>query len=375
MPGLSVVPADSKRLMKRFILLPEDLYRGDPNWVPPLYMDLRKKMDPARNPFFLKAEAAYFLAERDGRAVGRIAAIRNGQHNEYHKDKVGFFGFFECENDPASAGALADAAAAWLRGKGMDTMRGPASYSENDEYGLLVDGFDRPPMCIMPYNPPYYAALLESAGFRKAKDLWAWYMDKSLVNFPPSIDRIVERIRSKPDVRIRDIDVHDVRGELGRIKTIYNDAWHANWGFLPWTDELLEYMAPDFGKIIIPSLVLMAEIGGEPAGFSLVIPNINEPIQRIRGRLFPFGWLHLLRNMKKSKGLRYVVMGVREKFRKRGLETVFYVETLRRGKEMGFEFCEMSWILEDNQAMNSATEALGAKKYKTYRMYDKPIGG
>ncbi len=371
--GTSAVRVTTPRDMKKFVFLPDELYKGDPNWVPPLYMDLRRKMNPAKNPFFRNAEAAYFLAKRDGKAVGRIAAIRNGLHNEFHKDRTGFFGFFETSNDPDTAKALLDAAAGWLAQKGLNAMRGPASYSENEEYGLLVDGFDGPPVCLMPYNPPWYAGLLEATGCTKAKDLWAWYMDRSLVNFPPTMDRIVERIKTRPGVAFRDINPRDVKGELSRIKTIYNDAWNKNWGFLPWTDELLEYMAPDFKRIIIPSLVMIAEVDGEPAGFSLVIPNVNEPIQRIRGRLFPFGWLHLLRNLKKTKGVRYVIMGVREKYRKRGLETVFFVELLRRGVALGFEFCEMSWVLEDNQVMNSAIEALGAKKYRTYRIYDKPI--
>jgi hypothetical protein len=370
---LKVRRVESKKDLKKFIRLPWRLYRGDPNWVPPLMMDLRKRMNPKKNPFFRNAEVAYFLAERPDRPVGRICAIRNGLHNEYHRDKVGFFGFFESERDPEVTGALMDAAAEWLRGQGMDTMRGPANYSENEEYGLLVKGFDRPPMAIMPYNPEFYVDLLEGAGFLKAMDLYAWYVDRESINIPPKVERIVDRVRKKPGVTFRDVNVKDVRAELGRIKTIYNDAWSKNWGFLPWTDELLEYMAPDFKMILIPELVMLAEVNGEPAGFSLVIPDVNQLIKEIKGRLFPFGWIRMLTGLRKTRGIRYVVMGVREKFRIRGLETVFYVETLRRAKAMGYQFCEMSWVLEDNDRMNAAAEAVGGVVYKTYRIYDKKL--
>lgn len=373
--AVTVRNASSRRDRRRFLRLPFDLYRGDPHWVPPLAMDLRKRMNPRKNPFFRNAEVAYFLAERDGETAGRICAIRNGHHNDYHGDRVGFFGFFECRDDPEAAAALVDAAAGWVHAQGLDTLRGPASYSENEEYGLLVEGFDRPPVAIMPYNPPYYAGLLEGAGFSKAKDLWAWYLDRELMHMPDKVYRIVERIRRRPGVAFRDVNIRDVRNELGRIKTIYNDAWSENWGFLPWTDELLAYMAPDFKTILIPELVLMAEVDGEPAGFSLVIPDVNEPIQRIGGRLFPFGWITFLRGLRRTRGIRYVVMGVRKKFRNRGLETVFYVETLERAKARGHEFCEMSWVLEDNDLMNQAIEGFGARRYKTYRIYDKALEG
>jgi GNAT superfamily N-acetyltransferase len=359
--------------MRQFIRLPFSLYRDDPNWVPPLAMDLKRKMNPRKNPFFRNADVAYFLAERDGRITGRICAIRNGLHNDYHNDRVGFFGFFESENDPDTTEALVEGASQWLRDHGLDTMRGPASYSENEEYGLLVDGFDRPPMAIMPYNPPHYINLLEGAGFEKAKDLYAWYLDRDIMKIPKKLHRIVDRIRRRKGVVFRDVNLKDVKGELARIKTIYNDAWSDNWGFLPWTDDLLEYMAPDFKMILIPELVLLAEVDGEPAGFSLVIPDVNQPIKHIGGRLFPFGWLHLLRNIKKTKGIRYVVMGVCKKFRNRGLETVFYIETLTRGQARGHEFCEMSWVIEDNDLMNKAIESFGAQRYKTYRIYDKAL--
>jgi hypothetical protein len=371
--NLEIIPVDSVRKMKAFVYLPWEIYRGDPNWVPPLMMDLKKKMNPRKNPFFKNADVAYFLARRDSKYAGRIAAIRNGHHNEHHRDKVGFFGFFECEDREDTAGTLIEAASKWLRQKGMDTIRGPANYSENDEYGLLVEGFNRPPVAIMPYNPDYYERLLISSGFEKARDLYAWYVDRETIQIPPKLEKIVDRIRKRPGVSFRDVNIKDVKGELQKIKVVYNDAWKDNWGFLPWTDELLDYMAPDFKMILIPELVLMAEVDGEPAGFSLVIPNVNEAIQKIRGRLFPLGWLHLLLNVKKSKGIRYVVMGVRDKFRKRGLETVFYVETFKRAKAMGFQFMEMSWILEDNEVMNSEIKKFGAERYKTYRIFDKPL--
>lgn len=355
--------------MSQFLRLPWKVYKDDPLWVPPLISEVKKVLTPGRNPFWEHAERELFLAFEDNEPVGRIAAIVNGAHNETHSDNVGFFGFFECVNRYDAAEALLKAAAGWLKSKGMDAMRGPVNPSINDDVGFLLEGERRPPVIMMPYNPEYYLVFMEKFGLKKIKDLYAWYIDASM-NYPDKVYRIAERVAKRANAVVRPVDIKDFENELDKIKSIYNSAWEKNWGAVPMTDAEFEHLAGDFKRIIFPDLALLAEIDGKPVGFSLAVPDMNQVLGKLNGRLFPFGFFKLIGWRKKITGIRVIIMGVIEEFRNRGIETVFYVKTYQNGIKHGIKTAEMSWILDDNDAMNKALETMGAKLYKKYRIYE-----
>ena len=290
--SIRVRKVESRRDLQRFIRLPWRIYAGDPNWVPPLIMDVRSRLDRKKHPFFAHAEADYFLAERDGEVAGRVAAVVNRRHNAAHGEKIVFFGFFESVNDPGVARALLDAAAAWGRERGMDTLRGPASLSLNDECALLVEGFDSPPAVMMPYNPRYYSDLLTSAGLVKAKDLYAFFLDRGSAA-AERIRPVVERVRASGEFTIRKIDQHRAVEEARAIAAIYNDGWHKNWGFVPWTEDEMKHMVRDLVRFADPDIILFAEHHGRPVGFACGLPNFNEVLAKMNGRLLPFGWISL----------------------------------------------------------------------------------
>jgi GNAT superfamily N-acetyltransferase len=373
MGTLTVHPVRNRRELKQFILFPWKVYKGDPNWVPPLIVDMKEMLDKKKNPFFLHSDAEFFLARRDGEVVGRIAAIQNNRHNEFHKEKTGFFGFFEVLRDYDAASALFDAAASWLKDRGLELMRGPANYSTNDTVGFLLEGFERPPVVLMTYNPPYYLDFCQRYGFQKAKDLYAYLMtsDQPL---PEKAIRVAESLKRRENVEFRTVNMKRFWEEVELVFQIYNDAWSLNWGFVPLTREEIDHIAKQLKMILDPDLVLIALVNGEPAGFSLALPDINQALIKIRnGRLFPFGLPKLLWYMRKINGIRVFTMGVVRKYQKRGIDSLFYVETYRRGVAKGHRWGEFSWILEDNVMMNRAAESLGARVYKRYRIYDKPL--
>ena len=373
MGTLSVEPVRDKRDLKAFIRFPWKVYRDDPNWVPPLIIDMKKMLDKSKNPFFRHSDAEYFLARRNGEVVGRIAAILNNRHNEYHKEKTGFFGFFEVLEDFEAASALFDTAAAWLKDRGMTLMRGPTNFSTNDTCGFLLEGFGKPPVILMTYNPRYYLEFSERYGFVKAKDLYAYFMSSDQP-LPEKLVRISEHVRQREGLVFRTINMKRFWEEVETVFKIYNDAWSLNWGFVPLTKEETYHIAKDLKQIVDPDLVLIAEVKGEPAGFSLALPDVNQALIKVRdGRLFPFGLPKLLWYMRKVNGVRVFTMGVVRKFQKRGIDALFYVETYRRGTGKGHRWGEFSWILEDNVMMNRAAQALGARVYKKYRIYEKPI--
>ena len=370
--GLSVRPA-RRGDMRAFVRFPWAVYRDDPHWVPPLLHRERRRLNPAANPFFEHASIQPFVALRDGHVAGRIAAIVDERHNEYHGEPAGFFGFFECMDDADVAAELLQAAGDWLRVRGMTVMRGPFNPSTSDSLGILVDGFGSPPAILMAYNPPYYPGLLEGAGLVKARDLYAYYMHSSESEIPPKIARVAAAVRKRHGVSVRSGDPRRIRAEMDLIKLIHNEASGRNWGFVPKTEAELDRMARDLKRLVDPELALFAFVHGEPAGFSLALPDWNQAFRNLNGRLFPFGYLKLLRDRRHINLLRVYTTGVRPRFRNLGLDAIFYYETWVRGVGRGLLGGEFSWVLEDNVNMRNTLENMGARRHKTYRIYERSL--
>jgi GNAT superfamily N-acetyltransferase len=330
-----------------------------------------------KNPFFEHADAEYFIAERDGVVVGRIAAISNRLHNEIHGDQVGFFGFFECIDDQPVADALLTAAADWCRALGHDVLRGPASFSVNDECGLLVDGFDTPPTLMMPHNPRYYVPLLERGGFTKAKDLWVYQggSEERYVPVPERLARATELIRQRQGITLRALNMKDFEGEVERIKELYNSAWEKNWGFVPMTEREIDHLAEQFKPVVIPELVPMAEKDGKLIGFGIALPDLNVVFRKNRsGRLFPM-ILKLLWALKtrRIRRARILLLGVLPEHQGKGIDAMLYHWIWTKSGERRIYWGEAGWILEDNPAMNAGLEKMTFRVYKTYRLYDRRI--
>lgn len=373
MSKIEIVPVTNSREQCEFMLLPWKIYRHDQHWVPPLLMDLKKIFAKTHHPFFLHSEADFFLARRNGETVGRIAAILNNNHNTFHHERCAFFGFFESLNEPAVATALLEKAADWSRAKGMTTLRGPANYSSNDTWGLLVEGFDMPPVILMTYNPSYYVDLIEQAGFGKAMDLYAWWMtDAHGIN--PKILRVGEKVLKEENIQLRTLNMKNFWGEVEIIKKIYNDAWTNNWGFVPMTDAEFEFLAKDLKPVVDPRLVLVVEKDGEPVGFSLSIPDYNVALKKINGRLLPCGLFKVLYHRRSIKQIRVITLGVVRKLQTNsGIGAALYMETFRRGTAIGFNAGEFSWTLENNALINRGMKLLGAEVYKRYRIYERGL--
>jgi ribosomal protein S18 acetylase RimI-like enzyme len=358
----------------RFIRLPWEIYRQDACWVPPLISEVRAFLDPLRNPFFEHAEVKLFLVCDDaGAPRGRIAAIVNRRHVEQHGEAAGFFGLFECRDDPEAAAALFDAAGGFLKSRGMTVMRGPENMSVNDDIGLLVEGFDSPPAIMMPYNPRYYPARVEACGFRKSMDLCAWYGDARELEIPEKIGRGIELCKRRFGFRVRSLDLRRFDEELRSIHAVYTQAWERNWGAVSMTQKEFDHLAAQLKPVVDPDLCLIAEVGGEVAGFSLALPDFNQVLIHLDGRLFPFGIFKLLWYRRKIDMIRILTAGVIQKFRHMGIDSCFYYETWKRGNAKGIYRGEMSWILENNAPMNNALRNLGFKIYKRYRLYDRPL--
>lgn len=368
-----VRPVRSVEEREAFIRLPWRIYEGDPCWVPPLLLDVRTMLDPDAHPFHRHSRVELYLALRDGVPVGRIAAVHNRRHVEHHGEPVGFFGFFETEQDPATAGALLEAAGGWLRDRGLQVMRGPASFSTNEEAGMLVEGFDRAPTIMMPYNPPYYPELLEELGFRPAKNLVSYWKEE---NDPPDYLLRAEKVvrRRYPELTVRSLRMDDFREEVRRIRAVYNEAWGENWGFVPMTEEEFRHLAKDLKPVVEPELVLVVEDGdGRPVGFALALPDLNQAIRNANGRLLPLGLLKILWHKRKISTLRVLTLGLVDGYRGKGIDALLYLEIFRRGAELGIESGEFGWILEDNAAMRRPMERIGARVSKRYRFYDREL--
>jgi hypothetical protein len=378
---LQIRPVRNPRDLRRFIDFPYKLYRDYPHWVPPLRLAQKDILNTQKHPFYKTSDVEMFLAERSGRVVGRVMAILNRAHNEFHQENAGFFGFFESENEPATGRGLLDEARGWLSSKGAVLMRGPVNPSTNYECGLLVDSFDRDPTVMMTYNPPYYAEMLESYGLNKAMDLWAYDTGFDYFIHSEKLARVTARLKTKYGVRLRNVNVKDFKREVEIVREVYNAAWSRNWGFVPVSREEFEHLAKDLKQLVDPRVVFIAERTGQtgeepkPIGFFLAVPDINRALKHTNGRLFPFGLIKLLWYSRKIGFIRIITMGVVPEVQSLGIASVFYDEIYRQSPITGYLNGEVSWVLENNVLMNRAADMMGARRSKTYRIYEMPIRG
>ncbi len=377
--AIDIVPVLTKKQLKTFVKLPWKLYKGDPNWVPPLIKMEMERFDPQKNPFYLHSDVTLFLAYKDNQPVGRISAQIDHNFNEFQDVETVHFGFFESIEDKEVAFRLLDTVADYGRARGMKILLGPFSFSTNDVAGLLVEDFKSPPRIMMPYNPPYYKDFIEEYGMRKAKDLLAYdiVVDEKFKKFAEHLIRRLKPLAERAEsygFKIRNINFKDIDSEIERVKVIYNDAWERNWGFVPMTDEEIEHLGKELKQVAIPQLAKIVELKGEPVAFGLVIADINEILIKMNGRLFPTGIFKLLFGFNRIKTVRLIALGIRKGFRKRGADSLLYYHLLKDGLAIKrLKTCEVSWLLEDNYLIIRATEFMGGKKVKTYRIYEKPI--
>ncbi len=372
---VQVVEAVSGAQKKEFIRFQYRLYKSDPNFVPPLIIERQDFHNPSKNPFFSGARVKYFLARANGVTVGRIATCVYFAHNEAHNEKVGFFGFFDTIDDYEVAAALLKVALITLKQEGMTAMRGPANFSVNHELGFLVEGYDSPPVVMMTYNYPYQPLLAERFGLRKRMDLLAWKITRD-VPVPPRMLALAEKIASRGRITVRSLDMRRFDEEVAAIHDLYNRAWVHNWGAVAMKREEFFHMAKDMKQILDPELALIAEVDGVAVGFALSIPDINQALIHLRGRLLPFGIFQLLWHTKVRKtirGIRTLAMGVVPEYQKRGVDSLLILRTFQNGIRAGYEYSELSWVLETNTLMNSIAQNLGATAYKTYRVMEMPI--
>jgi GNAT superfamily N-acetyltransferase len=367
-----------KRGMTEFVKFPFALYRGDPNWVPPLIEERLDVFNPKKNPIFEHAHCQAFLARRDGKPVGTISAMINDRHNEVHNERMGSFGFFETINDAEVATALLRAAEGWVKDQGMTVIRGPLNLSMNDEVGTLIDGFDEPPMIMMTYNPRYYPGLIEANGYGKAMDLYAWVfndMKQGLADAPDKLERVARKVMQKQNLHIRKVDMKNFDRDVALVKQVYNAAWQRNWGFTPMTDHEIDHLAAGLKAMIDPNLVFIAETDeGKPVGVALSLPDLHQALKRSGGgHYFPFGLLKFIWHRRHINQARLMIMGMVEEYRGWGTDSVFYLETAREAVKRGYTRMEGSWILETNTMMNQIIERLGGMRYKTYRVYEKKL--
>jgi GNAT superfamily N-acetyltransferase len=357
-----------------FIKFPWSIYENDPAWVPPLIIERKEFLNRKRHPFYQHGDAALFLARsrsRGSEVVGRIMASDDPNYNSLHQANVGCFGLFDCIDNRNVAAALFAAAADWLRNKGRSEMMGPIDYSTNYVCGLLIDGFEFAPTILTAHNPPYYRDLIEGCGFTKAKDWYAWWF----ADFPEPMRRlrkIAKTRAAKNSVTIQPIDLKDLAEESRRLRAIFNQAWKNNWGFVPFTEAEAEHMAKEMRPVIDPKMTLIAKIDNEPVGFVICIPDINVALRKIDGRLLPFGLLKLLYYRTKIRTARFVALGVVEKYRRAGIAEMLVLQVMEEGVKRGFTG-ELSMTLEDNFMINRFLEAIGASRYKTYRIYKKAL--
>lgn len=370
---IQIKEVQSKKDLKEFILLPFRLYKEDPNWVAPLIGDQMKFFDPEKNPFFKHSEAKLFLALREGKVVGRISAQTNTRHNLEHKDKIGFFGFFECINDQAVANALFDTAYKWNKDRSREAMRGPLNFTINDECGLLVEGFETPPFVLMTHALPYYQKLYEAYGLQKAMDMYAYFSEKREI--PERVAKIHDALlkRSKATIHTLSRDKVQKRKDIETVFRLYTEAWQYNWGAVPMTEDEFQHLVDELLPLVDPDLVLFAEIDGKPVGFSLALPNYNEVLKVMKGKVNPLTLIKAAIAKKRISSARVIVMGVLDEYKNRGIDTIFHYYSYKNGIPKGIYYGEFSWVLESNTMMVRVAEMLGADPYKTYRIYEKKI--
>jgi hypothetical protein len=373
--GIQMSSVEIKKVVTRsdlltFIKFPWKIYKGDPYWVPPLIIEQKKLLSKEKNPFFKNADAEYFLAYKNGKPAGRIAAIVNQTHLKYHNDQSGHFGFFECINDQSVADSLFSIAKEWIKKKGLRYMKGPANPSSNDIYGMLIEGFDDSPRLLMPYNPIYYIELCESFGMKKAKDLYAWKIVSEKILASEKLKRGQDIVRKRYDLKISQLDMKNFQKELEKFKYVYNKAWAPNWGFVPMTEEQIDSMAKEMKPLAEPSLVIFGEIEGNLVGAALTMLDYNQIFRTMNGKLFPFNFIKLFTHKKKMSWLRILTLGIIPEYQRKGLDSVFYWEILHRANALGINCGEASWVLEDNDMMNRGLEMMNADRYKKYRIWE-----
>lgn len=369
--GVTLVTTKEER--KQFIDFPYSHYQEDEHWVPPLKMEQKKLIDKEKNAFYENGNIALFLAEQNGEICGRIAAIQDHRYNDFHNNKTGFFGFFECIEDESVAALMFKVASDWLKQRGHTEVLGPSNPSMMDEIGILVDGFNYDPSFLMPYHKPYYDELIKSAGLEKAMDMYAYRVTQQTV----SLDRMYraeEIVRRRiPKLRIRNIDLKNIDREVQIVRRIFNEAWKENWGFIPLTEEELAATAKDFKMILDPDMAHVAEVDGEPIAFSIGIPDLNQALKHMDGTLFPTGIFKLLWHKRNINRIRTALMGVLPEYQGKGIDALLHKETILNGREKGYNSSELSWVLETNKAMMQVADKIGAHIEKTYRMYSKEL--
>ena len=378
---LAIERVETKAQLKEFIKVPWKVYENNPYWVPFLYFERLEFFDKSKSPFFEHAEADYFIARRDGQAIGAICAVMNHRYNEFQDENTAHFGTFEVMEDAEAAAALLEAACAWARERGADKIQGPANMSSNEEFGLLIEGFDSPPVVLMPYNHPYYADFIEAAGFHKAMDLYAWNSNIPELmkpgGLPPKLIRVVEKVKDRYGLTVRPVNMKEWDKEVENFKKIYNGAWQKNWGFVPMTDAEIDHLADSLKKILDPDIVFSVEADGETVGFSLTLPDVNQTLHKIRpgpswlGSYIAAG--RMILNKRKTDRVRVFALGVLEEYRGKGVDALMYYETVKAAYANNYEWGEMSWILENNDDMNRPIKMFGAEIYKRYRVYEKPL--
>lgn len=375
MSKVDIVEVESPALLKKFINYPNRLYQGDKNYVPPLVAERREFFDFKKNPFYKSAKVRLFLATRSNDDVGRIATCINYNHNQFHEELVGFFGFFDCPDDYEVASMLLKVAMITLKREGMEKMRGPMNFSTNHECGFLIEGFDSPPVVMMTYNHPHVPRLAERFGLKKVMDLLTYRLTRS-DKIPQRLQNVVDKLQKRSKTTLRSLNLSDFDNEVRRINSVYNKAWQHNWGFVPLDEEEFFYTAKNLKRIVDPRLALIAEHEGDPVAFSLALPDINQALIHLNGKLFPIGLLKLLWHTKvrnKIDGIRLITFGVVPQFQKRGIDTMMYVATYNRGVQSGYNWAELAWILETNRLMCRAAEQMGAKLSKKHRIMELPL--
>jgi ribosomal protein S18 acetylase RimI-like enzyme len=378
MPQVEITQVASKAERDAFIKFPWLIYRGDPAWVPPLLLERKEFLDQKKHPFFEHGAAALFLARSGGKIAGRIMASDDPNYNAFHQSNVGCFGLFDCVNDPAVTAALFEAATNWLRARGRDEIMGPIDYSTNYVCGLLVEGFDFPPTLLTAHNPPYYPALIEGLGFNKVIDFYAWWFSEP-ARAATRLRRLAASLKKRDVATIRQGNLKNFRAEAGRLREIYNDAWKENWGFVPFTEKEFEFMAKELKQLVVPEFTLVAEVGDEPVGFILCVPDINVAFRKINGRLtsygLPIGLAKLLYHKSRIRTARLIALGVKPRYRRGGIAEMLVLRIIEDAMiKRGFTG-ELSMTLENNHLINRFLAAIGAKRYKTYRIYRRQISG
>jgi hypothetical protein len=373
MAGIDIIAVEGRSALKDFIDLPWRIYAANPNWVPPLKKEVRRILAPHSHPFWEFSERILFLARRGSETVGRIVGIIDRHYNQVHNEKMGIWGFFECADDPEATAALFASVETWARQKGMTFLRGPLSPSMNYESGLLIEGFDYPPVVGMAYNPPYYLQLVESCGFTKEKDLLAFLIDGEY-RLPEWMERLAQRTAQKKGVRIRQVDPKRLDAEFALIREIYNDSWSGNWGFVPLTDNEMRGIQKSVQPFADPELVFFMYYDDEPAAVCVIFPDVNTLLKRLNGRIGLSGLLKALIYRREIKGLRLLMFGIKEKYRQLGLPMLAFHHIYAVAREnKNYRNLEMGWTLEDNESINSLIEETGARRYKKYRISRKTL--